>query len=135
MVTPDSNVTAAHYQVCRVGAACFAPPAPANRTGDTFRFSTADVPANAVDFQPRWQVGVKWVLTARDGYQEAFPQGPDLLSPACQGNASMSCQEQHYLTFFIAEEPAKSTPVPGVPAVALACLGAAVLRLRSRRHG
>lgn len=133
-VTPDSNITAASYQVCRVGAACFAPPTPANRTGDTFRFSTRDVPANAVDFQPHWLIGVKWILTARDLSQQAFPQGPDLLSPACQGAASMSCQEQHYLTFAIAEEPAKSSSVPGLPAAALACLVAAVLRVRSRRH-
>src|SRR5207249_4620623 len=61
---PGSNVTVAYYQICRVGAACFAPPAPAARGGDTFRFDTTDYTVNGrpVDYQPGWRLGVVWRL-------------------------------------------------------------------------
>jgi hypothetical protein len=135
---PGHAVVSAQYQLCRVGQACFAPPAPAARAGnDTFTFDTADYRAGGqpVDYQAGWRIGVQWILTERAAngtlVQTSFPQGPGPADPACAGDqAAVACQERHYLAF---EMPpaAKAAPAPAaaVTLLLLLALGAA------RRHG
>jgi len=131
---PDSNVTAAFYQVCRVGQACFAPPAPATDVGDrSFRFDTSQYLANGrpVDYQPGWRLGVTWLLEERlpNGTTQTtrFPVGPDVLAPDCQGEAALACAEAHYLAFDLPadDRPSPSLPLPTVllalALVAVAC--------------
>ncbi|MHB1261213.1 MAG: hypothetical protein ACYC2H_05805 [Thermoplasmatota archaeon] len=115
---PESSVTAAYYQVCRVGQACFAPPAPATEVGNkSFRFDTSQYLANGrpVDYQPGWRLGVTWLLEERlpNGTTQAvrFPAGPDVLAPECQGQAALSCAEAHYLAFDL---PAEERSSPGM---------------------
>lgn len=134
---PGHNVTAAQYQICRVGQSCFAPPAPATRVGnDTFTFDTAAYRANGkpVDYQPGWRIGVQWILTERtaNGTRLAvFPQGPGPSDPECASDAgALACQEQHYLAFDL-PPAAKGTPLPGV---ALPVLALAGLAWRARRR-
>jgi hypothetical protein len=116
---PDSNVTAAYYQVCRVGQACFAPPTPAQKVGTSFRFDTSEYLANGrpVDYEAGWRVGVTWILEERlpNGTLAAvrFPVGPDVTSPACQGEAALPCAEAHYLAFDIPAET-RGSPAPAV---------------------
>ncbi len=143
---PGSNVTAASYQICRVGMACFAPPAVAQRDGDTFRFHTSNytVAGKPVDYQAGWRVGVKWILTegepdgAPGGTRVmAFPSGLSPDDPACAGEAqAMECQESHYVAFNVAGD-ARGTPgAPGAGPLAgfVALVVAAAWRSRSR-HG
>lgn len=138
---PGHRVVAAQYQICRVGEACFAPPAPATRVGnDTFQFDTADYKAGGhpVDYQPGWRLGVQWLLTERADNgtlrQAAFPAGPDASDPACKGDArALACQERHYLAFDVAPAAANPAPLPGLVAPVAALLGVA-WRV-GRRHG
>jgi len=138
-LAPGSNVTGAFYQVCRVGAACFAPPTAAVREGATFRFDTSDykVAGRPVDYQPGWRLGVVWLLneTAADGTATVatFPDGPDLSSPGCAGDAAASCAEAHYLAFDVAAAPHRS-PAPGPGLMALAAGAVAVLRRQAYRR-
>ncbi len=135
---PDTKVTAAYYQVCRVGQACFAPPAPAQSVGNgSFRFDTSQYLANGrpVDYQPGWRLGVTWLLeeTLPNGTTQAvrFPVGPDVLAPECQGDAALSCAEAHYLAFDLPAEERSSPDLPipaGVLALALASCVAATRR-------
>lgn len=133
---PDTNVTAAYYQVCRVGDACFAPPAPAERHGSAFRFDTSDYLANGrpVDYEAGWRLGVTWLLEERlpNGTVQSvrFPAGPDVLSPDCQGDAALACAEAHYLAFDI---PAETRGSPGLPA-ALAPIPLALAAARAARR-
>ncbi|MFA5943407.1 MAG: hypothetical protein WC876_02960 [Candidatus Thermoplasmatota archaeon] len=134
-LAPGSNVTAAFYQVCRVGQACFAPPAPAEKTGDTFRFDTSAYLANGrpVDYEPGWRLGVTWLLEERlpNGTTQTvrFPVGPDVLAPECQGEAALACAEAHYLAFDIAAEPRESPGLPGAMLLlVVAALAATVWR-------
>lgn len=134
----SSNVTAAWYQVCRVGDACFAPPTPAMREGSRFSFNTSGYLANGrpVDYEPGWRLGVTWLLeeTTPDGGNRTvrFPEGPDLASEECFGDAALGCSELHYLVFEVAGDGqgrgASAPPAVGM-AVALA-LAAAIRRLR-----
>ncbi|MEA3166979.1 MAG: hypothetical protein QOJ26_1863 [Thermoplasmata archaeon] len=135
-LSADSDVTAAYYQVCRVGDACFAPPTLATKVGDRFEFDTNDYLANGrpVDYEPGWRLGVTWVLQepAANGTMMStrFPEGPDLASQACQGDAASSCAEQHYFVFDI---PVEEKPAPSIPvlwSVATLTLLAAILRRR-----
>ncbi|MES2154337.1 MAG: hypothetical protein V4510_04305 [bacterium] len=131
---PGSNVTAAAFQICRVGASCFAPPMPAVRDGDTFRFNTSSYLAGGhpVDFQPGWHLGVEWVLTEGAGASARtalFPDGPAADDPACAGSAAFACQEQHYLAFRVVDES------HGTPAAPLAVLIVALSLLSWRRRG
>lgn len=133
----DTNVTAAYYQVCRVGQACFAPPTPADRlhrdlaSTVTFRFDTSTYLANGqpVDYEPGWRIGVKWILEERadDGSTRVayFPDGPEVESPACQGDAAMACAEAHYLAFDIRDGD-RGSPSPSPLSVLLAISVAAV---------
>jgi hypothetical protein len=128
---PSSNVTEAHYQVCRVGQACFAPPTPAGRLDDgTFAFDTSGYLANGrpVDYQAGWRLGVKWFLTEPNATAE-FPKGPDLASPECAGDAAMRCSESHYFVFTMGGEAGRPAPGPGLAALALVP-AAALLRRR-----
>lgn len=127
---PDANVTAVHYQVCRVGQACFAPPTPAGRLANgTFSLDTAGYLANGrpVDYQAGWRLGVKWFL---DGQE--FPAGPDLSSPECAGDAAMACSERHYFVFTMGGDGRKPAASPGLPLV-VGLL--AVAACWTRRHG
>ncbi|MCA1810454.1 MAG: hypothetical protein LC623_00380 [Halobacteriales archaeon] len=140
VLRPGHNVTAAQYQICRVGQACFAPPSPATRVGnDTFAFDTADYKANGkpVDYQPGWRIGVQWVLTEGAGNatrQSLFPQGPGPGDPACAGDAAaLACQEQHYLAFDMAPV-AKESPAQGVALPVAALLALGVAGRARRRH-
>ena len=136
-LSPDSNVTSAFYQVCIVGQACFAPPAPAERDGNSFRFNTSTYLANGkpVDYQPSWHLGVTWLLEERlaNGTTQTvrFPVGPDVLSAECQGEAALACAEAHYLTFDIAGKPRES---PGLPALGLLVLPLALAAILGRRR-
>jgi hypothetical protein len=140
VLRPGHQVLAAQYQICRVGQACFAPPAPAQRVGnDTFTFDTADYLANGhpVDYQAGWRIGVQWILTERDGNQTRsvpFPAGPGPSDPGCAGDGqALACQERHYLAFEM--PPAeKGAPALGAPLLAVVLLGLAFGRMR-RRHG
>ena len=126
---PGSNVTAAFYQICVVGQACFAPPAPATRMdGDDavrFDFDTSEYLANGqpVDYQAGWRLGVTWLLEERlpNGTTQSvrFPIGPDVLSPQCQGDAALPCAEAHYLAFDI---PAQQRDSPSVAPASLVFL-------------
>lgn len=132
---PDSNVTAAYYQVCRVGQACFAPPAPAEAVGDkSFRFDTSEYLANGrpVDYEPGWRLGVTWLLEERlpNGTTQTvrFPVGPDVLAPECQGEAALPCAEAHYLAFDLpaADRSSPALPVPiALLAIAMTAFAAA----------
>jgi hypothetical protein len=130
---PDSNVTAARYQICRVGDTCFAPPTAATAAGNgTFRFDTNGYLANGrpVDYQAGWRLGVKWLLDERlaNGTMRTvdFPAGPDLTAPGCEGDAALACNEAHYLAF---DMPAASKPAPSLLGswVAIATLAVAAL--------
>ena len=133
-----TNVTAAFYQVCRVGQACFAPPAPATDVGDrSFRFDTSQYLANGrpVDYQPGWRLGVTWLLEERlpNGTTQTtrFPVGPDVLAPDCQGEAALACAEAHYLAFDL---PADDRPSPGLPVpTVLLALALVAVACASRR--
>ncbi len=122
-LAPESNVTSASYQVCRVGQACFAPPTPAVHVGSEWRFDTAGYTVNGkpVDYQPGWRLGVKWWLTETrgDGSNVAveFPAGPDASSPECQGDGAAGCAEQHYLAFGVVDNRTHGLPAPGPLAV------------------
>ncbi|HUR25580.1 MAG TPA: hypothetical protein VM327_06160 [Candidatus Thermoplasmatota archaeon] len=144
-----SNVTAAYFQVCRVGQACFAPPTPATlqpggggsetqgSKGSTFRFDTSDYLANGrpVDYEAGWRLGVTWLLEERlaNGSSRLvrFPSGPDVLSPGCQGDAAMACAEAHYLAFDV---PAASRPSPSPSAAMTALLVVATSLVALRRR-
>ncbi len=133
---PGSNVTAASFQICRVGSSCFAPPAPALRDGDTFRFNTSSYLADgrAVDYQAGWRVGVVWFLTEGTGLHArnvTFPVGKAAEDPACLGAAALACQEDHYFAF---DMPAAAAGTPSLTLPACALLVAAAACLRSR-HG
>jgi hypothetical protein len=138
-----TNVTAAYYQVCRVGQACFAPPTPATlvpasgQGGPSFRFDTSTYLANGrpVDYQAGWRIGVTWLFEERldNGTTQMvrFPEGPDVLAPECQGDAATACAEAHYLAFDIPAE-GRESPVPPVLPL-LAALACAVLAARRTR--
>jgi hypothetical protein len=135
---PGSNVTAADYQVCRVGQACFAPPTLAEGPVDgTFRFDTSGYRANgqAVDYQAGWRLGVKWFLYEMpdNGTSRTveFPTGPDLSSPECAGDAAMACSEQHYFVFTMGAPTGKPSPGMGL-SVALLAVAAGALAFRRR---
>jgi hypothetical protein len=137
-LTAGSNVTAAFYQVCRVGQACFAPPTPAHKDGPSFRFDTSDYLANGrpVDYEPGWRIGVTWILEERlpNGTTASvrFPVGPDVNSPECQGEAALPCAEAHYLAFDI---PAEERDSPGTTSTLLfAALAAIAVALHRGRH-
>ena len=134
---PASNVTEVHYQVCRVGQACFAPPTAATEGGQrVFSFDTRGYLANGrpVDYQAGWRLGVKWFLGEQLGNgtvrTEEFPHGPDLASPECAGDAAMACAEQHYFVFTMGGDAAK--PSPGVGLAALCGLLSVAVLLRRR---
>lgn len=137
-----TNVTAAYYQVCRVGQACFAPPTPAEMVpsarhgGPSFRFDTSTYLANGrpVDYQPGWRIGVTWLFEERlaNGTTQMvrFPEGPDVLSPECQGDAVAACAEAHYLAFDIPAAGRESpSPHLGALLAALACAALAARRV------
>ena len=145
----DTNVTAAYYQVCRVGQACFAPPTAAEKVegrpgssgaGSTaavlFRFDTSTYLANGrpVDYEAGWRIGVTWLLEERldNGTTQLvrFPLGPDVLSPECQGDAALACAEAHYLAFDIPAAGRDASSMAALPVLALAL---AALAARSRR--
>jgi hypothetical protein len=114
-LSSESNVTAASYQICRVGQTCFAPPTPAERLANgTWRFDTADYTVNGspVDYEPGWRLGVKWWLTEAGNRTVEFPSGPELASVACSGDAALPCAEAHYLAFDL---PAAAKGAPGLP--------------------
>jgi hypothetical protein len=138
VLRPGHSVTAAQYQICRVGSACFAPPAPARRVGDdTFTFETAAYQAGGkpIDYQPGWRLGVQWILTERAGNatrQTLFPEGPSPTDAGCAGDQmALACQERHYLAFDVAPA-AKGAPAPGLAAV---LVGLALAGGARRRHG
>lgn len=135
---PGHAVLSAQYQVCRVGQACFAPPAPATRVGnDTFTFHTADYLAGGrpVDYQAGWRIGVQWLLTERDGNgtrTRPFPEGPGPADPACAGEAqALACQERHYLVF---DMPPATRNAPAGGAIAAPGLLALAWAGRARRR-
>lgn len=142
----STNVTAAYYQVCRVGQACFAPPTPATMAEADpgkpvaeqrvrFSFDTAEYLANGrpVDYEAGWRIGVTWILEERlaNGTTQLarFPMGPDVLSPECQGDAALPCAEAHYLAFDI---PAGERGSPS-PSLALVGLGLLATAFQARR--
>lgn len=133
---PGSPVVAAQYQVCRVGFACFAPPAPARGDGNgTFTFDTSGYLAGGhpVDFLAGWRIGVLWVLAERGAngtHLVDFPAGPAASDPACSSDAqALVCQEEHYFTF---DMPPAAQAAPGLGALPLVAglAGAAGWRLR-----
>ena len=134
-LAPHSNVTAAAYQICRVGLACFAPPTPAQDMGNgTWGFDTTDYTVNGrpVEYGAGWRLGVKWWLTearADGNVTVQFPQGPDPLSPQCDGDAALACAEEHYLAFDVARAP-KGSPAPALALMACALLAVALARRR-----
>lgn len=123
---PGADVVAASYQICRVGSACFAPPAPAARDGDTFRFDTNDYTALGapIDYGAGWRIGVKWFLTDAAGNLTELPP-----AAGCGATSSADCLEREYLAFDI--PAARGTPAP-LPLLALAVVALAAAR---RRHG
>jgi len=139
------DVLSAQYQICRVGQACFAPPAPATRMdNDTFTFDTSSYLAGGrpVDYQAGWRIGVQWLLTERTADNgtrvEAFPAGPDPSDPACAGDAqSVSCQERHYLAFDMAPAATTGAPALGMPALLCGMVLAVMVAgwRRTRHHG
>jgi len=138
-LAPGSNVTAAAFQVCRVGQACFNPPTPARSLGNgTFTFSSSDVVAggHAVQFGPGWRLGVRWLLTERGANGTTrladFPDAPDGVGP-CVDVAALPCQEAHYVAFTLAPAPA-SAPAPAAACTAT-LLASAALAARKGRHG
>lgn len=135
----DSNVTAAAYQVCRVGQTCFAPPTPARTDGQgLWSFDTMDytVGGRPVDYQAGWWLGVKWWLneTRSDGTQHlvGFPTGPDPLSAACMGDQALACAEAHYLAFDVAR-PAKDAALGTWVIFAAVSVAAVLADARARR--
>lgn len=136
---PATDVVAVHYQVCRVGQACFAPPTAAKAQGEqVYAFDTSDYKANGqpVDYQAGWRLGVKWFL---DEQREngtvvtaEFPSGPDLSSPECAGDAAMACSERHYFVFTMGGPTGKPSPGMGLPALLVLLAVALALASRSR---
>lgn len=129
-VDPAANVSEALFQVCRVGKACFAPPAPAQDMGNaTFGFASSDAGGGpAVDFQPGWRIGIKWYLRNANGSLDSLPPSPEG-QPVCADSAALECQEAHYLAFDLM--PAKdASAAPGF----LAAVGLLAVAAR-RRHG
>lgn len=120
----DANVTSARFQVCRVGLACFAPPAPAEPDGaNGFRFNTTNLLVQGpegrvpVEFQAGWRVGVKWFLTDASGATSELPHSD------CSSASGAACLEDAYLAFTI---PASAR---GMPSVGPAAIGLAALAL------
>lgn len=141
VLRPGTPVVSAQYQVCRVGQACFAPPAPAQRHGDTFTFDTVNYTANGapVDYQGGWRIGVQWILTEQDGNgtrTTLFPEGPAASDPNCLGEAqAVACQERHYIAFDMAPAP-KAAPAPEAVFVLLfLLLSLGLVRRVRHRHG
>ncbi|MFO1532122.1 MAG: hypothetical protein ABR562_00245 [Thermoplasmatota archaeon] len=131
-LAPGSNVTSALFQVCLVGQACFAPPAPADAAGNrTFTFTSDHAGAAGgpvrLSSDSSHHVGVKWYLQASDGSLAEFPPDPSAL-PECADAASLQCQEDHYLTFWTLH---RDTPAPAAPLLGLLLLAGAVFW---RRH-
>lgn len=132
-MTPDSNVTAASFQICRVGLACFAPPTPAQDLGNgTWGFDTNDYTVNGrpVDYESGWRLGVKWWLSERSGNGTSlveFPDGPDPSAPECDGDGALACAEAHYLAFDVERSPKGS---PALPALGMALALAALAFVR-----
>ena len=128
-----ADVVSASYQICRVGLACFAPPAQAVRDVDgALRFDTTDYTvagpdgARPVDYQAGWRVGVKWLLTDAGGNTTSLPP-----SAHCAADAGAECLEAEYLAFDIASPASRSTPLGP-----LSLLGvAAALMVARRTHG
>jgi hypothetical protein len=144
VLRPGHAIVAAQYQVCRVGQACFAPPAPAGRVGnDTFRFDTAQYLAGGhpVDYQAGWRIGVVWILSERTPSGPnatrtvTFPEGPSAADPACAGDAqALACQERHYLAFDM--PPAtQGASGPGLAGVLLVVVVLALVGRSAGRHG
>jgi len=127
---PESNVTGVLFQVCRVGKACFGPPAAAEDMGNaTFGFASSLAGGSSpVDFAPGWHIGIKWYLRDANGTLTELPPSPEGM-PECVDPAALACQEAHYLTFDLAP----ATPSPAPPALVF---GVALLALAAwRRHG
>lgn len=133
LLREDANITSAKFQVCRVGLACFAPPALAERDGSGgFRFNTSNLlvlgPEGRVpvDYQPGWRIGVKWYLTDAAGNTTELPH-----SPTCSSASGSACLEDAYLAFTIPETP-RATPAPGAVALGLLALTVAGVLRRVR---
>ena len=137
-LSSSTNVTAAFYQVCRVGQSCFAPPTPAEKVGPRFRFDTSEYLANGrpVDYEAGWRLGVTWLLEERleNGTTRSvrFPIGPDMLSAGCQGDAALACSEAHYLAFDVAEDE-RGAPAVGAGLAFVALLAAVAVAAVRRR--
>lgn len=132
---PGHNVTAVHYQACKVGDSCFFPPTPAQRRdNDTWAFNTSDYgpPGQQVAWgvyysgeEPHdtWRVGVQY-LVFRDGEDEVYenaellPEGVDTASQECADLGGVGCSETHYFAF---DMPARAAgdreAAPGLAAV------------------
>ncbi len=132
---PGSDVASAAYQVCRVGVACFAPPAPARRVdATTFRFDTANYTvagpdgARPVDYLAGWRLGVKWFLTDAAGNTTELPR-----DAGCGTTSDVGCLERNYIAF---DMPAatRGTPAPTTLSALLVLVGV-VLASARRRHG
>lgn len=130
-LAPDSNVSAAYFQVCRVGQACFNPPTPAHRLENgTYTFSSADI-GEGVDLASGWHVGVRWWLDERNGTRLTSARFP--VETPCD-ETSLECSESHYFSFDVAEAP-KHAFLPGVGLLPLAtALAAVALAARARRR-
>lgn len=128
---PPHGVENAHYQICRVGYSCFAPPAPAQRINETtWSFDTKDyLPPGGrpIDWQAGWRVGTQFILSERlaNGtlVQYKFPAG-DTGDPL----VSAAALEDHYFAF---DMPAPSQGAPS-PAVAASIIAVALVALRRR---
>jgi hypothetical protein len=121
-LAPGHNVTAAYYQVCRVGQTCFAPPTPAEAVGnDTFAFDTTDytVGGEPVEYQAGWRLGVKWCLQAAQDEAGDCTWVPAQDSPA---------PEDHYFVFQVQGQPGNSAAAPSLPLLGLMLLALAVAR-------
>ncbi|MEK6985949.1 MAG: hypothetical protein AABX89_06175 [Candidatus Thermoplasmatota archaeon] len=128
----NANITAARFQVCRVGLACFAPPAPAELDGaNGFRFNTTNLLVQGpegrvqVEFQAGWRVGVKWFLTDAAGNTTELPHS------ACSSATGAACLEDAYLAFTI-PEAVRGTPNLGPAALGLLIMALAMVARRMR---
>ena len=131
-LAPGTNVSAAYFQVCRVGQACFNPPTPARLLGNgTYTFNSDEI-GEGVDLDSGWHVGVRWWLDERNGTRLSSARFP--VEVPCD-ESSLECSESHYFSFDVAEAPKRAfLPGLGLTPIVLS-LGAVALVAGTRsRH-
>lgn len=131
-LAPESNITGAYFQVCRVGMACFAPPTAAQMREDgVYVFDSSQAGGEVpVHFGPGWRVGVKWLLFEGDSQTPIdFPPKATCEEP------TLECAESEYFVFEVGAEPeGVSTPGASSPLLILAILALAYVHVVRRRR-